>query len=71
MTHTAYCLRCKKQVGYHYDPVNHWKQLLLTIGTVGLWLPMWICMTYSPTKLCNDCNEPIWDGIPAIRPQRG
>jgi hypothetical protein len=71
MTQTAYCRRCRKQVGYHYDPVNHWKQLLLTIGTVGLWLPMWICMAFSPTKLCNDCNEPIWDGMPAIRPQRG
>ena len=57
---TVYCSRCKKDVPYHYDPVNHWKQLLLTIMTCGLWLPIWICMVLSPTKLCNQCDGPIW-----------
>lgn len=57
---TVYCGHCKKQVPYHFDPVNHWKQLLLAAITLGLWLPIWLCMVFSPTKLCNECNGPLW-----------
>jgi hypothetical protein len=57
---TFYCGRCRKDVPYHFDPVNHWKQLLLTVVTLGLWLPMWLCVVFCPTKLCNQCNEPMW-----------
>ncbi len=57
---TVYCGRCRKAVHYHYDPVNHWKQLLLTVVTLGLWLPIWLCMVVSPTKLCNECGGAIW-----------
>lgn len=57
---TVYCSQCKKDVQYHYDPVNHWKQLLLTIFTLGLWLPIWLCMALGPTKLCNECDGPLW-----------
>jgi hypothetical protein len=56
----AHCPQCKKDVGYHYDPINHGKQLLLTIFTLGLWLPIWLAMAFCPTKLCNKCNGPIW-----------
>jgi hypothetical protein len=59
---TAYCSQCKRTVEYHFAPINHQKQLLLTIFTLGLWLPMWMCMVFSPTKLCNACDGPIWDG---------
>lgn len=59
---TAYCSQCKKDVPYHYNPVIHWKQLLLTIATLGLWLPMWLSLTLSPTKMCNECGGPIWQG---------
>ncbi|NLX99099.1 MAG: hypothetical protein GXY83_23415 [Rhodopirellula sp.] len=58
---TVYCSRCKKGVQYHYDPVNHWKELLVTIFTFGMWLPMWLCMVFGPTKMCNECNGPLWD----------
>ena len=57
---TVYCDRCEKVVQYHYDPVNHWQQLVATVLTVGLWLPMWLIMTFAPTKLCDDCGGPIW-----------
>ena len=57
---TAHCSQCNKNVPYHYDPVNHWKQLLLTVFTLGLWLPMWISLAFRPTRLCNECGGPIW-----------
>jgi hypothetical protein len=56
----AYCGRCRKPVPFHYDPVNHLKQLLLVILTCGLWLPMWLCLVFSPTRVCDECNGPIW-----------
>ena len=59
---TVYCSHCKKEVYYHFDPVNHGKQLLLTIVSLGLWLPVWLCMALSPTKLCDECDEPLWGG---------
>jgi hypothetical protein len=58
---TVYCSKCKKHVPYHYDPINHGKQLLLSIFTLGLWLPIWFCMVFSPTKLCDQCGGPLWD----------
>ena len=58
---TVHCRNCGKQVGYHFDPVNHWKNLFITIISFGLWLPIWLTMTFGPTKLCDECNEPIWD----------
>jgi len=57
---TVLCPRCKKKVQYHFDPVNHRKQLLLTIFTLGMWLPMWLAVAFSPTKLCNECGGPLW-----------
>jgi hypothetical protein len=59
---SAYCKQCHKDVLYHYEAVNHWKQLLLAVMTLGLWLPIWFCMAFSPTKMCNECDGPIWDG---------
>jgi len=57
---TAYCTQCAKDRPYHYVPVNHWRQLLLTIFTMGLWLPIWLAMVFCPTKVCNQCGGPIW-----------
>jgi len=56
-----YCNTCEKKVSYHYDHVNHWKNLAITVFSLGLWLPMWLLMTFKPTKICDECNEPIWD----------
>lgn len=58
---TVHCSHCQKTVGYHFDPVNHWKNLFLTILTFGLWLPMWLSSVFGPTKMCDECHEPIWD----------
>ena len=59
-TGTVYCNQCRKEVHYHYDPVDHWKQLLLAIFSLGLWLPIWLCMVWRPTRLCDKCNGPLW-----------
>ena len=69
----AYCGRCKKEVGYHFDPVNHWLQLLLSIFSLGLWLPIWACMTFGPSKMCDQCRDPIWNEQPTktANPSRG
>jgi hypothetical protein len=57
---TCFCKHCNKTVTFHVEPVSHLKQFGLTVVTLGLWLPMWIGMAMSPTKLCNECNEPLW-----------
>lgn len=58
---TIRCNHCGKMVEYHYDPINHRKNLILTIISVGLWLPIWLSLIFSRTKVCNVCNNPIWD----------
>jgi hypothetical protein len=60
-TTTKYCKRCKKDVTWHIDRVVHWKQLLITIISCGLWLPIWLMLAFYPTKICDECNEPIWE----------
>ena len=57
----VFCNRCKKDVLYHFEPINHFKQLLMVVFTLGLWLPMWLYMVAGPTKMCNECNGPIWN----------
>ena len=59
---TVHCNQCKKDVCYHYEPVNHLTQLVLVVITLGLWLPMWLWVVCSPTKMCNECDGPIWNG---------
>ncbi len=56
----AYCSKCRQNVAYHFDSVNHGKQLLLTVFTLGLWLPIWLSVALRPTKICDECGEPIW-----------
>ncbi|NLE38236.1 MAG: hypothetical protein GX621_09455 [Pirellulaceae bacterium] len=58
---TARCTHCNKNVSCHYNTINHKKQLLLSILTIGLWLPMWLGMMLCPTKLCDECGGPIWN----------
>ena len=67
-SNTVFCENCNRSVHYHYDPVNHWQQLLLTIFTLGLWFPIWLSMAYGPTKLCDECGEPLWGQSVTKRP---
>lgn len=56
---SCYCEHCRKDVSWHINPVNHGGQLVLTLCTFGLWLPMWLAMTFSKTKFCDVCNQSI------------
>jgi len=58
---TAHCNDCNKMVSFHYPPVNHWKHFFITLITLGMWLPMWLILRFSPTKVCDECGGPIWD----------
>jgi len=57
---STHCTNCKRNVGYHFNRENQWKHLFLTIITFGIWVPMWLMVIFSPTKICDECNEPIW-----------
>ncbi len=58
---TYYCSTCQKQVTWHFQPVNHLKQALLSLVTVGLWLPMWLGLTLVKVKYCDKCQSPLSD----------
>ena len=56
---TLHCEHCRKNVSWHTNSVNHGGQFLLTLCTFGLWIPMWLAMTFSKTKFCDVCNQSI------------
>jgi len=58
---TLYCRQCKKKVTFHVEPIRHWKQLLISILSCGLWLPVWISMVMAPTRICDACGQPLWE----------
>lgn len=57
---TVLCGNCKKKVHFHLNPVNHGRQLLITLLTVGMWLPVWLTMAFCQTRYCDECDSPIW-----------
>jgi hypothetical protein len=57
---SVFCRKCNKKVNYHYEKVNHIVQFIVTVLSGGLWLPMWLMMIFGPTKICDECNNPIW-----------
>ncbi|HRU05168.1 MAG TPA: hypothetical protein P5137_05270 [Candidatus Brocadiia bacterium] len=60
-TNVCRCNHCKKDVTFHVNPVNHLQQLLMTIFTLGLWLPMWIVSAVARPKICDACQKPIYE----------
>lgn len=64
LSETRHCDCCKQDVTFHYGPTRHTMHLIATVCTCGLWLPMWMLLTWAPswssTKLCDKCNEPLW-----------
>ncbi len=64
---SLYCGHCKKEVHYHLDPVKHGKHLLVSVLSLGLWFPIWMCAIFAPSKICDECGSPIWND-PAAKP---
>lgn len=56
---TYYCSTCQKNVSWHIEPVNHLKQGVLTLLTLGLWLPMWLGLSLVKIKYCDNCKSPL------------
>lgn len=56
---TLYCSRCKCEVTYTVAPLDHKKELMRTIITCGIWLPMWLLMSFARTRTCNQCGNAI------------
>lgn len=54
------CRNCQRQVHFHCKPINHVQQFLCSVLTVGIWLPVWLAMTFCRTRYCDHCDEPIW-----------
>ena len=61
----VYCGHCEKDVHYHYDPVNHLTHFVLSVCSLGLWLPIWVGVTVKPSKICDGCGNPIWSDPPS------
>ena len=57
----VYCGNCRDNVHYHYDPVNHLQQFVLSVVSLGLWFPLWMIAAFAPSKICDECKKPIWN----------
>ena len=66
----VYCGNCRQNVHYHFDPVNHGQQFILSILSLGLLLPLWMIATFAPSKICDQCGKPIWND-PTPQPSAG
>lgn len=56
---TFYCVYCQQQVTFHPETVDHHKELIRTLCTLGLWLPIWLAKTYSKVNRCDNCNNSL------------
>ncbi len=56
---TCYCTICKKNVPFHIKNVDHKKEFLRTICTLGLWLPMWLSIALVKIKICDFCGQTV------------
>ncbi len=57
---TCYCDKCRKEVTFHYPPVNHKAHAIGSILTAGLWLPFWLFRCVARSRICDECNEIMW-----------
>lgn len=56
-TQQGFCANCKKTVTYHYESLDHKKELIKTVLTAGLWLPIWLFLTVARPKICDACGQ--------------
>ncbi len=59
---TCYCTICKKNVTFHIKIVDHKKELMRTLFTLGLWLPMWMGLALVKIKVCDSCGQTVSEG---------
>ncbi len=56
---TLYCGNCKKQVTWHLKKANHRNHFFIALVTLGMWIPMWIGVTFMKIKYCDICQSPL------------
>ena len=57
----GYCKRCKTRKPCTRNGTNHILHLLLTLVTVGLWIPMWLLLSLRIGGWrCRDCATKIY-----------
>lgn len=55
-----YCKTCRKHVYAHPAGTNHGLNLVLTLLTFGLWLPIWAWAAATQNyHVCGSCGRPI------------
>lgn len=56
-----YCKRCHDHVMAQKNGVNHILHLILSIVTVGFWLPIWFLLTVLSFGgwRCTRCGRPV------------
>jgi len=53
-----YCNNCKKDVYTKTVTTNHAMNFIMTIVTMGLWLPVWFLLAATQnTEVCGKCNS--------------
>ncbi|HOD95931.1 MAG TPA: hypothetical protein PLY90_01760 [Candidatus Hydrogenedentes bacterium] len=52
-----YCSQCQKKVTWHLKPVNHGRHLVITLCTLGMWIPAWVGLTLLKLKYCDECES--------------
>ncbi|MBL7223420.1 MAG: hypothetical protein ISS72_06190 [Candidatus Brocadiae bacterium] len=54
---SAYCLQCKEVRRFERRGVNHVLHLLLSVFSLGLWVPLWILLALCPEVFhCMACG---------------
>jgi len=57
---SAYCAYCKKQVVARKKSCNHVLHVILSLITMGLWLPVWlICALVGDEWYCSQCGKSV------------
>ena len=54
---TGYCKKCERQVMVRRKGTNHVLHLLLSLVTLGLWIPVWILLSIKVAGWrCSQCG---------------
>lgn len=57
---TAFCEHCGRVVAARKRPIRHLQHLKLCVITLGLWLPIWLLLCFSPREVvCSECGGTI------------
>jgi len=59
---TVFCTTCRKDMTFHNNVINHRQELIRSLFTCGIWLPVWLAMAFTKVKVCDGCDNIIIEG---------